>query len=109
MIPDWWEALLLSLAAWRMWHLLTKDDILDRPRRYVTRVPKTWKEGDPPPRNSRYVLIEWLECPFCSGWWVALGWWGAWLIWPHGTLVASVPFVMGAGVVAAQQYLTSAD
>lgn len=101
MIPDWWEALLLFVAAWRMWHLLAKDDILDRPRNWLVGVQSgKWK---------REGLADWLECPFCSGWWVALGWWGAWLIWPHGTLVATVPFVLGAGVIASQKFLTSED
>ena len=37
-VPGWYELLLLSLAAWRVFHLLAEDDILDRPRRYVTRL-----------------------------------------------------------------------
>ena len=107
-IPDWYEALLLSLAAWRVWYLLAEDDILDRPRRYVTRLGSKWeKEGDPVPPGYRIGLANFLTCPYCFGAWVALGWWGAWLIWPHGTLVAAVPFVLSAGVVGAAKALSS--
>lgn len=107
-IPSWYGFILLSLAAWRSWYLLAYDDILSRPRRYVTKVPRSWKEGDPAPRGSRYWLIDWLECPFCSGWWSAIIWYGTFLVWPHGTLIAAVFCALGAGVVAAHKFLSAA-
>ena len=47
-VPNWYELALLSLAAWRIFHLVSDDDILDRPRRWVLRLDPAWeKEGDP--------------------------------------------------------------
>jgi len=106
-IPDWWQFFLLVGAAWRVFSLLSRDDLLDRPRRYVTRVPATWKEGDAPPLTARYGLIEFLQCPACFGFWVALAWWGAWQAWPHGTLVVAVPFALSAGLIAVQRFIAS--
>jgi hypothetical protein len=106
-VPGWYELILLALAAWRSWHLLAYDDILNRPRRWLFRVPPSWKEGDPPAKGARYKLVEWAECPFCSGWWTALVWWAAWQLWPHGTLVVAVAFALGAGVVAVHKVLSA--
>ena len=101
MIPDWWEAVLLSLAAWRVFQLLAEDDILDRPRRYITRLGPKWeKEGDPVPAEYREGFANFLTCPYCFGFWVALAWWGAWAIWPYETVVVAVPLAISAGVVA---------
>jgi len=92
MIPDWIELALLGLAAWRTWALLALDDIIARPRRYVT---------------SRFPGVEdFLDCPFCSGFWIALGWWGAWQLWPQGTLVAAGA-VSIAAIVALIERLSS--
>jgi hypothetical protein len=107
-IPDWWETVILGLAAWRVFHLLAFDDILDRPRRYITRLGPKWEnEGDPVPSNYRVRLANFLVCPFCFGFWIALSWWGAWIIWPHETLVAGVPFMLSAALVAAHTFLSS--
>jgi hypothetical protein len=106
--PNWWETTVLALAAWRLFHLIAFDDVLDRPRRYVTRLNKTWKnEGDATGERYREKLAGFLTCSFCMGWWIALVWWAAWLIWPHGTLVAAVPFALSAGVIGAQRLLSS--
>ena len=107
-VPDWWEAIILSLAAWRIFHLLAFDDILDRPRRYVTRLAPTWeKEGDATGDRYREGLGGFIECPFCLGFWIALGMWGAWQMWPHETLVFSAPWVLSALVVAGQKFLSA--
>lgn len=107
-VPGWYESFLLSLAAWRLFQLLAADDVLDRPRRYVTRLDPRWvKEGDPTGSEYRVWLGSFLTCPYCFGFWVALGWWGAWLIWPYETLVAAVPFTISAGVIGAARILSS--
>ncbi len=82
MIPDAWEFVLLALSAYRTWQLLANDSILDRERARLT-------------AGAR----EFLACPFCAGFWVALGWWAAWLLWPHGAVVAAVPFALSAVLV----------
>lgn len=107
-IPDPWEAVLLALAAWRSFYLLAHDDIFDRPRRYVTRLGHKWKdEGDPVPAEYRERLGEFIQCPFCLGFWIALAAWGAWLARPIETLFVAVPLALSAGVVAAQRFLSS--
>ena len=107
-IPDWYEIILLSLAAWRIFQLIAVDSILDRPRRYVTRLGKKWeKEGDALPKEYREKWALFLQCPYCLGFWIGLAWWGAWLIWPYETLVAAVPFVISAGVIGADKILSS--
>lgn len=93
-IPDWWEATLLALAAWRVFQLLSADDLLETPRRYVTaRLSDYWE--------------DFITCPYCAGFWIAVVWWVAWLIWPHGTLVVAVPWALSAGVIAASKVLSS--
>lgn len=87
--PDWYVLLLLGLAAWRTWCLLASDTILDRPRRYVT-------------TKSRY-LEEFIECPFCLGFWVALAWWGAWQLWSHGTTIVAAAAATAALVPLIQR------
>lgn len=87
-IPDWWQFLLLATANYRLWRLLAVDEIGDRPRNWLLdRAP--WMQ-------------KWLECPWCAGAWLAVGWWGAWQAWPHGSLVAAAPFAisLAAGLIA---------
>ena len=107
-VPNWWSATLLALAAWRLFHLLAHDDILDTPRRYVLRLNKTWKqEGDATGEKYREKWALFLVCPYCAGFWIALAWWAAWQVWPHATLVAASVFAINAGVIGAQRVLSS--
>ena len=94
MIPEPWEAIMLALAAWRIFQLLAEDDLLEEPRRYVTsRISEYWQ--------------DFLTCPYCAGFWIAGAWWLAWYAFPTGTLVAATPFVLSAGVIAAAKVLSS--
>ncbi len=95
-IPGWFPFILLALAAFRTWRLLGEDDILNRPRRYVTGLPQDWKDGDAIPKGYREWLVDFIECPYCSGAWMAFAWWGAWEIWPHGATVVAVPLALSA-------------
>ena len=92
-VPDWWEALLLALAAWRIFQLIAEDTILDGPRRYVTAQ-----------LDAKWELF--IECPYCAGFWIAVAWWAAWQIEPHWTLIVAVPWALSAGVVAAAKVLS---
>lgn len=93
-VPDWWEAVLLALAAWRTFQLLAEDDILETPRRYVTaRLSDYWQ--------------DFLTCPYCAGFWIAVAWWAAWQIEGEWTLIVAVPWALSAGVVAAAKVLSS--
>jgi hypothetical protein len=108
-IPDWYVLLLLTLAAFRTWRLLAEDDILDRPRRYVTRLGPKWeKEGDPVPNEYRIRLGAFIDCCWCLGFWSALAWWGAWQVWPHGVEVAAVPLALSA-LIPLIERITSAE
>lgn len=103
MIPSWYESILLSGAAWRVFQLLAFDDILDRPRLWLLRLGRDWRS----PKEYREKVADFLECPYCFGAWVAIVWWGAWYLWPHSTLVVAVPFVLSAGVVGAAKFLST--
>lgn len=106
-VPGWYATLLLAVAAWRIFHLIAHDTILDGPRRRLLRLSKTWsQEGDATGPDYREKWALFLTCPFCAGFWIALAWWGAWQAWPHGTLVAATPFVINAGVIASQRLLS---
>ena len=98
-MPSPFEAVLLALAAWRIWHLLSDDTILDRPRNWIAKV-----END---RVGREGLADFLECPFCLGFWVSLGWICMYAITPTYTLWAALPFALNAVVVAVNHWLTS--
>jgi hypothetical protein len=92
-MPSPFEAVLLALAAWRVWHLIALDDITDRPRRYVT--------------EGRDKLLEFIECPYCMGFYVALAWVGAWAIWDEGTVWAALAFAINAVVIAGERVMSS--
>lgn len=99
-VPDWWAAVLLGLAAWRSWQLLAHDDILERPRRRLLRLGD-WEEGNlvyPP--DYRIRLGEFIRCPYCAGFWVAVVWFAAYEVTQHWTLVVATPFALSVGVIA---------
>lgn len=106
--PTLYESVLLALAAWRIFHLLSFDDILDRPRRYVTRLSRSWKrEGDSTGGRYRERLAGFITCPYCLGLHVSLAVWGLWLVFPTETLWVSVPLALNAGLIGAQRLLSS--
>ena len=93
-VPNWYELALLALAAWRVFQLLGDDEILERPRRYVTgKLDEKWE--------------LFLLCPYCAGFWIGVLWWLAWLAWPYETLVVAVPWAISAGVIGASKILSS--
>lgn len=56
-VPPLWSFALGALAAWRIYKLVSVDDILDRPREWMcARI--SWLE-------------EFLVCPYCAGFWVS--------------------------------------
>ena len=92
-IPDWYELVLLGLAAWRIFQLIAEDTILDGPRRYVTaRLDPKWE--------------LFIECPYCAGFWIWVAWLTAWWI-DERVLYAAVVFGGHALVVAAAKVLSS--
>ena len=81
----------MALAAWRVWHLIALDDITDRPRRYIT--------------DGRDKLLDFIECPYCSGAYVAGAWVVAYALWDEGTMWAALVFAVNAGVILANYWL----
>lgn len=61
--PDPWGFALLTLAAYRIWYLVAEDKILTRPREWILR---------------RIAADEWIECPWCSGFWICGALTGGW-------------------------------
>lgn len=92
-VPNWYELLLLGLASFRVWRLLAEDIILDWPRNRSFEL--AFRLGGP---RLKDYWDDFLSCLYCAGFWVGVAWWGAWLVWPHGALVAAVPFAISAVV-----------
>ncbi len=68
-----WAFVIIALAAWRVFHLIAKDKILNRPRRWLLRGPlETWeKEGDDPGDDYRLEWGLFLTCAYCAGFWIS--------------------------------------
>ena len=77
--PGWYALVLLSLAAYRSYRLAAFDTVLDRPR---ARLPQRW--------------LTFVECQWCLGFWVALGWWVGYELTPQWTLIAATPLALAA-------------
>lgn len=71
MIPNWYVFLLLALISFRTWRLIAEDDILQRPRHWLVRLPRDWEDGDEVPEQYRDKLGLFLTCPWCAGAWVS--------------------------------------
>jgi hypothetical protein len=92
-IPTWWEALLLTAAAFRIWRLLAADVILDRPRDWLVGRDE-WEAR----KNYRPALDQWLHCPWCFGFWISLVVYGTWVLWPTAMLLVAVPLTLNTGM-----------
>lgn len=53
-----------ALASYRLTRLLVSDGIVDRPRDALMERLR---------RRERHKLMELIECPWCTGFWVAIG------------------------------------
>lgn len=93
MTPEPWEFVLLALAAFRVWKLLAEDAITVGVRARVFGNSGRF-------RRHGAAGLDFLLCPWCAGFWIAVGWWAAWLAWPEHVLVAAVPFALSAAVGA---------
>ena len=91
-MPSPFEAVLLALAAWRVWYLIAHDDLTERPRRYIT--------------DGRQKLTEFIECPYCLGAWVAGAWVVAFAVCPEGTMWTALVFALAAAPVILNHMLS---
>jgi hypothetical protein len=104
-VPDWWQAVLLSLAAYRTWRLVAVDDLLDWPRRKLLRLGNWHETGDPVPLGYRKSSGDFLNCGWCAGFWIALAWWGAFQWDSRWTLVATGPWALATLVGSLSKFL----
>ncbi len=98
MIPSALVSAALALAAFRTYHLTGRDTFppIAKARNWL--VGRRVKERNRAVWFDRPLLAEFLTCAWCSGFWIALGWYGAWLLWPSGVLYAAVPAALSAAV-----------
>lgn len=103
MIPQPWQFALLALATYRVWRLAAIDDmpwlVAGRHRLVgATFTAGVWTFRRP-------TLAHMVECPWCLGFWCSLAVAAAWFVWPHGTVVAAVPFALATAVGALGHHL----
>jgi hypothetical protein len=79
--PSWYALALLTLAAYRSWLLLAVDEV-----------------GAPFRRLMTGISSRWVDCPWCSGFWIGVAWWLAWEAWPRWTLVAATALAVSVGI-----------
>lgn len=96
MIPSIYQFALLALISYRLWRLLAEDEIFERPRRYLVRLPLEWEEGDSIPNSYRAGLGEFISCPWCLGAWTSLGSYIGWMF-----TIGETPDSFGDVLVAA--------
>lgn len=108
--PDWWQFVLLALAAFRVYRLVARDTITAPIREALTYPDDaTAPLGERPsetglavvgedeqPKGWRVYLSTLVRCPWCAGFYVSVAWWAAWLAWPSWTLWAAVPWAISA-------------
>lgn len=97
MIPAAIPLLVLALAAFRTYRLVTRDDFppIVRARNWLVGV--RFGHGGAT-SFSRPLLADWLACEWCSGLWWSAAWYAAWAEWPRETLYAAVPAALSAAV-----------
>lgn len=108
-LPTWYPVILIGIAAWRTFNLLAYDKILDQPRNWLLRLPRKWQDGDAIPKKYRLKWALFITCPYCAGFWISLGWFGASQINLYWTTIATIPFVLNTVVIALAKILTPED
>lgn len=92
--PTSYETILLIAAAYRTFRLIGYDTVLNPLRERIVRRSKAQED----PSLYRRDLDVFLHCPWCLGFWSAVGWWLAWTQWESFTIWFAVPFAIAAGV-----------
>ena len=102
MIPSLYAFALLALAAFRSWVLLARDDITKNLRQWMF-----LRTGGVVNAARSAFWWEFVQCPWCFGFWIAIAWYIAWLIWATGALVLAVPFALSAVVALIEEHRDS--
>jgi Protein of unknown function (DUF1360) len=93
---------ILALGAWRLWRILSTDEILDTPRDRLLGATQPVPGG--PTHFKRKKLAEFVGCPWCFGFWIALGTFASWHWWSAtNTVLIATPLALSAviGLVTA--------
>lgn len=95
-VPQPWEVILLTLAAFRLTRLIGWDDLppIARTRDWLTGADlagDVWT-------YKRPLLAHWLHCAYCLGAWASAAVWAAWLVDARWTLIVLTPFALSAAV-----------
>lgn len=108
--PTFLAVLIAALAAYRLTRIVVADSITDPARAWLWR--RTFAEAGWDSERDRPAVIvvsrawwwvhELVTCPFCTGWWVSLGVWAAWIHWPTAR-----PAVVAVAVAGGQALLSS--
>ena len=108
-VPEPYALFLLVAASYRVWRLIAEDDILDRPRLWLLRLPRAWQAEQPIPAEYRGKVADFLTCPWCMGFWVSLGFYLSWLWQPEWTLVVATVATISAAVGLIRGVLDSSE
>lgn len=75
--------LVLALCVYRVTKLIVDDTIADPPRNWVfTHAPEK--------------VVELVQCPWCSSFWVGMGATVSYLLWPETTVLLALPWALSA-------------
>lgn len=105
MIPSGLEFLILSLAAFRVFRIISQDDMPVMVRWRNAFVGAELEAGVWAFRHP--TLAHFIGCAWCLGFWIALAISAAWWLAPHWTIVACLPFAVSAAVGVAGHFLTA--
>lgn len=95
---------MLVLATYRLTRLIGWD-VITRPIR--VRLTRRSESPDRMLPGYRQTLWEFLNCPFCLGFWISLGIWAAWWVTPKWTVWLALPLALSAAVGLLARHLDS--
>jgi hypothetical protein len=107
LVPEPFEFLLLALGGFRVVRLISADTITEKFREWLT----GWDDEEAPTISDeqrakhsrlRVYVSTLIRCPWCVGFYLAMGFYGLWLVLPSAVLVACVPLALSAlfGLIA---------
>jgi hypothetical protein len=104
----WLELALLTLATYRLSHLLSYDRVMEPVRQFFTEtLPDPTGAGEtvePKGEGFQQAIGQWFCCPICTGTWVAAGLVYALYLFPDPTRV----FITIMAVIGAAEIINSA-
>lgn len=102
-VPSALVTVILVLAAFRITRLIGWDDfppvrrVRDRVLKTTVDRSMTQRQPEPVYRYGRPILAQFVQCPYCLGFWVVLVCWLGWVVTPD-VLYVLVPFALSGAV-----------